>query len=244
MLELRNVKFQYKLRNAKHKVKKRDFLIALDDLSLKFDLGVFYTVYGPSGSGKTTCLSLLGGLDVPTSGDVLIDEMPLKEIGFNDVRKTMVSYVFQDYQLFSHMTALENVLTAMKISNPKIERKYARCKATNILLSLGLDGRDISRSVTKLSGGQKQRVAIARALAVDSSYILADEPTGNLDSENTEIIITLLRDLVEKYNKCVIVVTHDKTVQNSSDVSYIIREGRLADTNIINTGKFGGHEHH
>jgi putative ABC transport system ATP-binding protein len=107
----------------------------------------------------------------------------------------------------------------------------------DILLSLGLDERDVSRSVTILSGGQKQRVAIARALAVDSGYILADEPTGNLDTENTENIIGILRDLVEKYNKCVIVVTHDKTVQDSSDVSFVIRDGKLADKIVINAGK-------
>jgi putative ABC transport system ATP-binding protein len=230
MLELRNVSFQYKL-------KKGNVLVALDDLSLEFRQGVFYTVYGPSGSGKTTCLSLLGGLDAPTSGEVLIDGRPIKDVGYNDLRKSMVSYVFQDYQLFSHMSALENVLTAMKISDPGTEKKAAKNKAMDILLSLGLDERDVTRSVTKLSGGQKQRVAIARALAVDSGYILADEPTGNLDTENTENIIGILRDLVEKYNKCVIVVTHDKTVQDASDVSFVIRDGRLADKVVINAGK-------
>ena len=223
MLELRNVRFQYKLKKGKQKV-------ALDDVSLRFERGVFYSIFGPSGSGKTTCLSLLGGLDIPTSGDVLIDDKPIREIGYNNLRRTTVTYVFQDYQLFSHMSALENVLTAIKISNPKMDKSEAIDKSTEVLLSLGLDKQEISRSVTQLSGGQKQRVAIARAIAADADYILADEPTGNLDYENTEMITDLLRDLVENHNKCVIVVTHDRAVQNSSDISYVIKGGKLAET--------------
>ncbi|MEI3246159.1 MAG: ABC transporter ATP-binding protein [Lachnospiraceae bacterium] len=220
MLELKNVTYEYQL---KHRTKK----VALKDISMRLEKGKFYTVFGVSGSGKTTCLSLLGGLDIPTSGKVLLDGQDVMQIGLSQLRRQYVSYIFQDYQLFTYMTAVENVMTALDISHPEMTVQDMKEKAVAVLCELGLTENEINRKVTQLSGGQMQRVAIARALAVDAQYILADEPTGNLDENNTDIIITLLRKLTDDWGKCVVVVTHSRRVQEASDVSFILDDGKI-----------------
>ncbi len=220
MLELKNVTYEYQL---KHRTKK----VALKDISMRLEKGKFYTVFGVSGSGKTTCLSLLGGLDIPTSGKVLLDGQDVMQIGLSQLRRQYVSYIFQDYQLFTYMTAVENVMTALDISHPEMTVQDMKEKAVAVLGELGLTENEINRKVTQLSGGQMQRVAIARALAVDAQYILADEPTGNLDENNTDIIITLLRKLTDDWGKCVVVVTHSRRVQEASDVSFILDDGKI-----------------
>lgn len=220
MLELKNVTYEYRL---KHRTKK----VALKDVSMQLEKGKFYTVFGVSGSGKTTCLSLLGGLDIPTSGKVLLDGQDVMQIGLSQLRRQYVSYIFQDYQLFTYMTAVENVMTALDISHPEMTVQDMKEKAVAVLCELGLTENEINRKVTQLSGGQMQRVAIARALAVDAQYILADEPTGNLDENNTDIIITLLRKLTDDWGKCVVVVTHSRRVQEASDVSFILDDGKI-----------------
>ena len=220
MLELKNVTYEYQL---KHRTKK----VALKDISMRLEKGKFYTVFGVSGSGKTTCLSLLGGLDIPTSGKVLLDGQDVMQIGLSQLRRQYVSYIFQDYQLFTYMTAVENVMTALDISHPEMTVQDMKEKAVAVLCELGLTENEINRKVTQLSGGQMQRVAIARALAVDAQYILADEPTGNLDENNTDIIITLLRKLTDDWGKCVVVVTHSRRVQEVSDVSFILDDGKI-----------------
>lgn len=220
MLELKNVTYEYQL---KHRTKK----VALKDISMRLEKGKFYTVFGVSGSGKTTCLSLLGGLDIPTSGKVLLDGQDVMQIGLSQLRRQYVSYIFQDYQLFTYMTAVENVMTALYISHPEMTVQDMKEKAVAVLRELGLTENEINRKVTQLSGGQMQRVAIARALAVDAQYILADEPTGNLDENNTDIIITLLRKLTDDWGKCVVVVTHSRRVQEASDVSFILDDGKI-----------------
>lgn len=214
MLELRNVTYGYE-KNEK----------VLQGVSLTFAPGKFYTIFGPSGSGKTTCLSLLGGLDTPQQGQVLLDGRDIKEIGYNYLRKKVVCYVFQDFHLFTHMNAVENVMAAISIADKHVRKKEAERKALEALLALGLEEKDLKRKVSKLSGGQQQRVAIARALAVDSSYILADEPTGNLDAGNTENILCILRRLVDEYGKCVIAVTHSLKVRDASDICYEFGDG-------------------
>ena len=220
MLELKNVTYEYQL---KHRTKK----VALKDISMRLEKGKLYTVFGVSGSGKTTCLSLLGGLDIPTSGKVLLDGQDVMQIGLSQLRRQYVSYIFQDYQLFTYMTAVENVMTALDISHPEMTVQDMKEKAVAVLCELGLTENEINRKVTQLSGGQMQRVAIARALAVDAQYILADEPTGNLDENNTDIIITLLRKLTDDWGKCVVVVTHSRRVQEASDVSFILDDGKI-----------------
>jgi len=216
MLELKNITYSY--------TKNKD---VLKNLSLQFRPGKFYTIFGSSGSGKTTCLSLLGGLDEPKSGKILLNSKEIKEIGYNNLRRKEICFVFQDFHLFTHMTAIENVMTAIKISDRKISKVEMKKRALDSLLSLGLDEKDLNRRVTKLSGGQQQRVAIARALATKSTYILADEPTGNLDLKNTENILNIFRELVEQHNKCVIAVTHSIKVRDASDICYEIEDGIL-----------------
>ena len=216
MLELKNITYSY--------TKNKD---VLKNLSLQFQPGKFYTIFGSSGSGKTTCLSLLGGLDEPKSGKILLNSKEIKEIGYNNLRRKEICFVFQDFHLFTHMTAIENVMTAIKISDRKISKVEMKKRALDSLLSLGLDEKDLNLRVTKLSGGQQQRVAIARALATKSTYILADEPTGNLDLKNTENILNIFRELVEQHNKCVIAVTHSIKVRDASDICYEIEDGIL-----------------
>jgi len=218
MLELKNITYSY--------TKNKD---VLKNLSLQFQPGKFYTIFGSSGSGKTTCLSLLGGLDEPKSGKILLNSKEIKEIGYNNLRRKEICFVFQDFHLFTHMTAIENVMTAIKISNRQISKVEMKKRALDSLLSLGLDEKDLNLRVTKLSGGQQQRVAIARALATKSTYILADEPTGNLDLKNTENILNIFRELVEQHNKCVIAVTHSIKVRDASDICYEIEDGILTE---------------
>lgn len=222
MLKLNHVTFRYPGRRGKGKA-------ALQDVSLTFQPGVFYAVYGPSGSGKTTCLSLLGGLDVPTEGTVELDGVSVQSIGGHQLRRGTVAYIFQDFKLFPYMTALENVLTALQIAQPNLDKATARSKAVNALESLGLTPEEQNRRASRLSGGEQQRVAIARALVTDATYLLADEPTGNLDEDNAERIVAILRSLVEEQGKCVIVVTHSKEVRNAADCAYALREGRVAE---------------
>lgn len=217
MLELQSVSFSYEKGNKKVNV--------LDDISVKFKPGVFYTIFGPSGSGKTTLLSLLGGLDVPQKGKVLFDTEDVKITGLENLRKNHVSFVFQNFNLFSYMTAIENVMVAIDIS--KIDIKNKKEYASDILQELGLNLNEINRKVKKLSGGQQQRVAIARALAVRANYILADEPTGNLDKKTSEGIVEIFKQLVHKSNKCVIAVTHSDLVKQASDISYNLENGSL-----------------
>ena len=153
----------------------------LSDVSMEFEKGKFYTILGVSGSGKSTLLSLLAGLDEPKSGAVLYNNEDIKIKGYEKHRKNNISLIFQNYNLIDYMTPLEN----LKIVNPKADK--------SILNDLGLKDDEINRNVLQLSGGQQQRVAIARTLVADSPVILADEPTGNLDSGTEDEIIEILK---------------------------------------------------
>lgn len=217
MLLMENVSYSYKNRN------KLDVNV-LDNLSMDFEQGNLYTLYGPSGSGKTTCLSLLGGLDSPIEGRITLDSVDIKQIGYNNLRKHHISYVFQDFHLFSYMTAIENVMLSINISGKVKGKNNEKEKAATLLASLGITDTEMNRVVTKLSGGQQQRVAIARALATDGDYILADEPTGNLDKENTQNIIDIFKTLTLEENKCIIVATHSESFKNQSDISFSLED--------------------
>lgn len=215
MLEMKGVDYSYKGKNHGE-------VTVFQNKSLTFEKGNVYALYGPSGSGKTTCLMLLGGLEKPDKGEIILDNRNIAEIGYQKLRQRYVSYVFQDYQLFPYMTALENVMVARKIAHKEENKKEQQKKCVDLLVSLGLEQSQMSRRVTKLSGGQQQRVAIARALATEADYILADEPTGNLDKENTVSIIELLKNIAYDKGKCVVIVTHSEYVKNRCDVTYRI----------------------
>lgn len=174
---------------------KKEIVHVLDKVTYRFEIGEMYGIFGPSGSGKTTCLSLLAGLEKPDEGEILLDGENIQNIGGRKLRQNSISLVFQDYQLFDYMTSLENVM-------------------------VGLDDSQITRKVTDLSGGQQQRVAIARALITDAKYILADEPTGNLDKENRRKIVELLQQIAHEQDRCVIVVTHSDYVKKKCDICY------------------------
>ena len=187
----------------------------LNNISMEFEKGKFYTILGVSGSEKTTLLSLLAGLDEPQSGKILYNNQDIREKGYENHRKNNVSLIFQNYNLIDYMTPLEN----LKIVNPKADK--------TILNELGLKDDEIKRNVLKLSGGQQQRVAIARTLVANSPVILADEPTGNLDSDTEEEIIEILKTSAHKHGKCVIVVTHSKDLASKSDVILELKDKKL-----------------
>ena len=187
----------------------------LNNISMEFEKGKFYTILGVSGSGKTTLLSLLAGLDEPQSGKILYNNQDIREKGYENHRKNNVTLIFQNYNLIDYMTPLEN----LKIVNPKADK--------TILNELGLKDDEIKRNVLKLSGGQQQRVAIARTLVANSPVILADEPTGNLDSDTEEEIIEILKTSAHKHGKCVIVVTHSKDLASKSDVILELKDKKL-----------------
>lgn len=186
------------------------------DVNLEFEAGKSYAIVGQSGSGKTTLVSLLAGLDKPRAGSIEFDGEDIAKIGLANYRRRDVSIVFQAYNLFTYMTALENLMSALAITGGKHknDREYAR----SMLRKLGLTEEQIGKNVQKLSGGQQQRVAIARTMVCDAPLVVADEPTGNLDEENTKEVIGLFQQIAHEQNKCVIIVTHEPDVAAQCDV--------------------------
>lgn len=204
--------------------------IILDNINYSFEKGNMYTIVGESGSGKTTFLSIIAGLDTPTSGSVYYHDTNILKIGLTKYRNDNMSIVFQNYNLINYLTALENVIIAMDIDNHSSKAKNknnVKDHAKELLEKVGITGNKQNRYVSKLSGGEQQRVAIARALATSPDLILADEPTGNLDSKTGKEIIKILKDLSEKENKCVIIVTHSSDVEKVSDVKIKLEDGKL-----------------
>ena len=182
----------------------------LFEVNQNFECGKFYAIIGKSGAGKSTLLSLLAGLDEPDFGEILFEGEDI-----SNHRKNHICLVFQNYNLIDYLTPLENVRLVNSKASP------------SILLDLGLEQSQINRSVMKLSGGQQQRVAIARALTRSAPIILADEPTGNLDSDTASEIIDILKARAKERNKCVIVVTHSKEVADAADVVYELKDKKL-----------------
>ena len=198
---------------------------ALTEVSCGFEAGKFYAIVGQSGSGKTTLLSMLAGLGTPNEGEVLSNGKSVKEVGSERHRRENVSVIYQAFNLFPTLNLLENVMYPMQIQ--KVPKAEAKSRAKELLGLVGLGEVDPRKLPAMLSGGQQQRVAIARALASSAPVILADEPTGNLDSENGENIIALLKGLTKEENRCVIIVTHDMGIAAQADVVYRMRDGRL-----------------
>ena len=194
----------------------------LSNVNFEFESGKVYSIVGKSGAGKTTLLSVLSGLASPTSGSIMYDEKDMKKINKYDFRRKYVGVIFQNFNLLTKFTAVENVETSMDIAGVKMKGKEKREHAYKLLESVGLDRDEADRRVLKLSGGQQQRVAIARALSYGPEFILADEPTGNLDSETQDDIMKILHKLAEE-GKGIIIVTHSKEVAAASDVVYELK---------------------
>lgn len=201
--------------------------VILEDVQADFNRGVFYTIFGPSGSGKTTLLSLLAGLDVPQGGAVLFQGADIRTGGLVKHRRNHVGIVFQSYNLIKHLTAAENLLEAMYITDNELPNDKETV-AYNLLDFLGITRVKAQRLVTKLSGGEQQRVAIARALSTNVDIILADEPTGNLNEEIEREIVEIFKVLAHQHNKCIIVATHSQTIKEQSDICLELSRGRLA----------------
>jgi len=203
-----NVSYEY--RNAFQTVK------AVNGVSCEFMQGKVYAIVGASGSGKTTFLSLLAGLDIPTSGSITLGDKTTADMDRDTYRLEHVSVIYQNFNLFYHLTVLENAAYPLYVR--KTPRKEADALAKEKLLQVGLKEDQFKRLPNMLSGGEQQRVAIARALASGSEIILADEPTGNLDSGNSRNIVEILQKLAHEENRCVIIVTHDPEVAAAADV--------------------------
>lgn len=198
---------------------------ALQDISYEFQAGTTYGIVGKSCSGKTTLLSLIAGLDTASSGRIILNDVDISSINRDLYRAQKIGVIFQSYNLLSNATALENVLLSMNISQSKIKNKKQH--ALELLDRLGINEEKAHRKILKISGGEQQRVAIARVLSHDPQIILADEPTGNLDSDTEQEIIHILRNLAHQYQKCVIVVTHSKAVSKQMDEVLTIVNGEL-----------------
>ena len=189
----------------------------LKDLSYEFEKGKMYCIVGKSGAGKTTLLSLLSGLALPKSGEILYDGKNIAKIDKYTFRSKYIGVVFQSFNLITKYTALENVVLSMDVAGFKEKNKKQR--AMELLNNVGLDDDEANRRVLKLSGGQQQRVAIARALSYNPDIILADEPTGNLDKDTQTDIMEIFRELT-KQGKCVILVSHSSDVAEMCDECY------------------------
>lgn len=195
--------------------------VILQDVNAEFEMGKFYVIRGESGSGKTTFLSIISALDTPKEGTVLYMGNNIADIGYDKFRRNYISIVFQNYNLIQYMTAVENVMVAMDITDNEISGNKKKT-AYKLLEDVGIDRETADRRVNRLSGGEQQRTAIARALSTNVDIIMADEPTGNLDYETGQDIIDLFISLAHEKNKCIIIVTHDISIAERSDVEMLL----------------------
>ena len=199
---------------------------ALQGVECRFQAGEVTAVVGPSGSGKTTLLSIMAGLDRPTSGEVLVDERELSKMNLDAYRRQYVSVIFQAFHLFPLLTVLENVCFPLELLG--VHAKEAKEQARKNLELVGIGEEKHRRYPSQLSGGEQQRVAIARALSSGAKILLADEPTGNLDGENSRNIVEILMRLAHEAGYCVVIVTHDLAIADAADVVYTVADGVLS----------------
>ena len=198
---------------------------ALQGVECRFRAGEVTAVVGPSGSGKTTLLSIMAGLDRPTSGEVLVDERELSKMNLDAYRRQYVSVIFQAFHLFPLLTVLENVCFPLELLG--VHAKEAQKQARKNLELVGIGEEKHRRYPSQLSGGEQQRVAIARALSSGAKILLADEPTGNLDGENSRNIVEILMRLAHEAGYCMVIVTHDLAIADAADVVYTVADGVL-----------------
>lgn len=222
MLQVTDVKKIFRIGDMK--------VAAVNGVSFKVEQGQFASIVGQSGSGKTTLMSLLGGLDKPTGGSIEIDGKDISKLHDHALigyRCKQIGFVFQAYNLITNLTALENVMLPMEAARVPMRQRKAR--ATELLKQVGFSDDQMKRKPGKLSGGQQQRVAIARALANKPALILADEPTGNLDSHTGDMVLSLLKELAHSKKTTVIVVTHDLAMANKADIVLQLKDGKLVE---------------
>ena len=218
VIDLKGVTKTYKLGD--------EVLNALDNIDFSVRSGEFVAITGPSGSGKSTLANIIGGLDRPTNGSVVVDGQDLSHVRdrqLSDYRNHHIGFVFQSFNLQGTQTALENVMLPLVFA--RMKSKARKIRAKECLEAVGLGDR-LKHRPSQLSGGQRQRVAIARALAVKPSIILADEPTGNLDSARGDEIMKLLKDL-NKQGITLVVITHDQSIAKQADRVVQIKDGRI-----------------
>lgn len=200
-------------------------LEVLKDVNISIEQGEVAAIVGPSGSGKSTLLNMLGGLDNPTGGQIIINGIDLSGMTAKELtafRRRNIGFIFQNYNLVSILNAYDNILLPLQLDRRQIDDAYIE----SIVSTLGIKDK-LSNMPTSLSGGEQQRVAIARALSTKPSIILADEPTGNLDSKNGEEVIRLIRNSAKTFHQTVAIVTHDSSVADVADRIIHIRDGRV-----------------
>jgi putative ABC transport system ATP-binding protein len=220
MLKLKDVKREFKQGDAK--------IYAVNGVSFEVDDGEFVSIIGQSGSGKSTLLSLMGTLDTPTSGTIEVGNQDVTKMSGSELnlyRCKSIGFVFQAYNLVPNLSALENVMLPMEFAHVDKTERVKRAK--ELLDQVGLENEKQKRRPGRLSGGEQQRVAIARALSNQPTLILADEPTGNLDSETGKKIFNLLHDLSRSENTTIVVVTHDLSIAGKTDRAFRLQDGKL-----------------
>lgn len=198
---------------------------ALDGVNLTVLKGEFVAIVGTSGSGKSTLLILLGGLDVPTSGSVIMDMKQLEQLSDDELtifRRRKIGFIFQQFNLIPMLNAWENIILPLKLDNKRVDKKYIQ----DIIGILGLEKKCDSLP-GQLSGGQQQRVAIARAMAIKPSVILADEPTGNLDSKTSQDVLGILKVTSEQYHQTIVMITHNEEIAQMADRIVRIEDGKI-----------------
>ena len=200
-------------------------IVILDDINLKVSAGSSLAVIGPSGSGKSTLLGILAGLDSPSSGEIFINQKPLHELSEDvraRIRKDSVAFVFQNFELLAGLNALENVMLPIELKG----KKNAKDIAETYLEKVGMQNR-LTHYPQQLSGGEQQRVAIARAFACEADVLFCDEPTGNLDSSNSELIANLIFDTFMESSSALVIVTHDISLANRCDQKIELVDGKV-----------------
>lgn len=215
VLELRDVRYTYQTQYQK--------VEALKGISYSFDEGLVHAIVGRSGSGKTTLLSLMAGLDLPTSGEIVCGGESTASMDLEKYRREKAAVIYQSFRLLPLLTVAENVMYPMELRG--IKAREAKRRAAELIERVGLPETALDRYPTMLSGGEQQRVAIARALGMDSRILLADEPTGNLDTANSEKIFSILRSLAHDEGYCLIIVTHDMALAEKADRVLEMRDG-------------------
>ena len=220
MLKVKHIKRQYKSGDT--------IVVAVSDVSFEVPEGKFVSIIGRSGSGKSTLLSLMGALDKPTSGTIEIDNQDITKLNDHELIKYRcgkIGFVFQSYNLVPNLTAVENVMLPMEFAGVSKADRIAR--AQKILEEVGLTADKQTRKPGRLYGGEQQRVAIARALVNQPKLVLADEPTGNLDSQTGKMIFDLLHSLAKSENTTIVVVTHDLSIAGKTDQTFSLQDGKL-----------------